>query len=150
MVKNEEYEEEIILDTDNKKKYQRESRTMSATSRRKSLEPRTMSASSHVEEPRTMSATSYGKEPRTLSAESPRTNLKEPRAVSADSRRSCSLDEMISITSASPDDDVALTASSRRRFVFDHLWGIPGDTGDTQLRFLQQLNKKKVSKQKYF
>lgn len=35
-------------------------------------------------------------------------------------------------------------SSGRRRFVFDHLWGIPGDTEDTQLRILHQLARKQV------
>ena len=35
--------------------------------------------------------------------------------------------------------------SNRRRFVFDHLWGIPGDTAESQLKILKQLTKQKVS-----
>ena len=119
MVEEEDYDEEFVLENKPGSRHSgrlRESRTMSAMSRRTELD-----------QPRPLSADRQGK------------NLGEPNSLSA---RSNSLDEMGSISVI--DGDLSPSTSSRRRFVFDHLWGIPGDTGDTQLRFLQQLNKKKV------
>jgi len=119
MVEEEDYDEEFVLENktgSSPRGRPRESRTMSAMSRRTELD-----------------------QPRPLSADRQEKNLGEPRSLSA--RRS-SLDEMGSISVI--DGDLSPSTSSRRRFVFDHLWGIPGDTGDTQLRFLQQINKKKV------
>ncbi|XP_023326594.1 uncharacterized protein LOC111700015 [Eurytemora carolleeae] len=118
MVEEEDYDEEFVLENktgSSPRGRPRESRTMSAMSRRTELD-----------------------QPRPLSADRQEKNLGEPRSLSA--RRS-SLDEMGSISVI--DGDLSPSTSSRRRFVFDHLWGIPGDTGDTQLRFLQQINKKK-------
>ena len=120
MVEEEDYDEEFVLENktgSSPRGRPRESRTMSAMSRRTELD-----------------------QPRPLSADRQEKNLGEPRSLSA--RRS-SLDEMGSISVIDGDLSPS-TISSRRRFVFDHLWGIPGDTGDTQLRFLQQINKKKV------
>ena len=34
------------------------------------------------------------------------------------------------------------TAQSKRSFVFDHLWGIPGDTGDREVAMLQDICSK--------
>ena len=36
------------------------------------------------------------------------------------------------------------TAQSKRSFVFDHLWGIPGDTGDREVAMLQDICRKQA------